>query len=455
MIGTDRKTLRPWIVARPALTEALDRAPARFTIAPADRFDPLRVASSPFIDAVERLDATIFEPRGLATPRWALFDCAALPGMLFGLGRPASVTGAGAAARAGAGGRLEPRSLLAAIPRVGGARWHVYTLASALGDDLDAATMGLGLEVLRALAVGEGAGALRRGGPGRGKSGGGGETLGPADELLGRLVPFVVAPPENLPFLELSPFGVHIAEDARIDPAGEGSRPFLDLLARLDALTFGPEGMPMPRWLFLDGAAIPGAIVGLARRADDLSDKLRAMFEVPAGYRGLVPLSMYIAVPAAEEGAWVGHNLASVAEQVPEEGLAGLGRVTKALALKVYTSRAQIGATQWASRALHVHARMGALELLSAWTPAHGGDPTLTYRVALDDAALRSLAGDPAAELARPEPSLWLDSEDRAAMIDLEQRIERGERFCITGAPRSIGPHRQSVPVARIEGRSG
>jgi hypothetical protein len=35
---------------------------------------------------------------------------------------------------------------------------------------------------------------------------------------------------------------------------------------------------------------------------------------------------------------------------------------------------------------------MGPLALLTAWTPAHAEAPSLTYRVDLDDAALRSLA---------------------------------------------------------------
>ena len=40
-------------------------------------------------------------------------------------------------------------------------------------------------------------------------------------------------------------------------------------LVRLDRLTFGTEGMPMPRWLFVDGAGLPGGIAGLGRTCSD------------------------------------------------------------------------------------------------------------------------------------------------------------------------------------------
>ena len=34
------------------------------------------------------------------------------------------------------------------------------------------------------------------------------------------------------------------------------------LLEQLDALTFGPEGMPMPLWVFYNASELPGGIVG-------------------------------------------------------------------------------------------------------------------------------------------------------------------------------------------------
>lgn len=270
------------------------------------------------------------------------------------------------------------------------------------------------------------------------------------ERLLRDLVPYVVATPDHLPHLDMEPFGLTISDRARIDPLRTTSETFLTLLSRLDAITFGPEGMPMARWLFVDGSELPGGIVGLAREATSMDAEARALLRVPDGYDGLVPLAQYIAVPTLERGAWVGHNLASAAEQLPGRGLEGLGRLTKAIGLAVYRATAQIGATQWASRALHVHARMGPLALISAWTPSHADPATLTYRATLDLPTLRHLADDPRGRIDHLEPTAWIDSEDTEAMKSLQRRIESGERFSIVGAPVTTAPHQQRVPIAAI-----
>jgi hypothetical protein len=265
--------------------------------------------------------------------------------------------------------------------------------------------------------------------------------------LLDRLEPFVVARPASLTRMNLRPFGVPVAEGARIDPLHRRAAPLLDRLARLDAVAFGPSGMSMPRWVFYDCAELPGGIVGLGARAGRASSDARAMLEVPEGYSDIVPYAMYIAIPTLEPGVWVGHNLATVAGRVEGVALRGLGGLTKALALKVFGASAQIGVTQWSSPALHVHARLGPLELLTAWTPAHSEPASLTYRAAVDDQALRSLARDPSGSVERPPADAWIDSADHAALRALQDRIEGGERLRVVGPPRPFGAGRQLVPI--------
>ena len=564
--------LVPYVMATPAVQAALHLDVA---VAPEHRIDPMRTASSPFMDSVQRLDALLYGAQGLTAPRWALYDCAGLPGVVIGYGEPARALSAEARARLGAPEAQEglvPVSMMIAIPMLGDRRWLVYGLGAARGSidfpRLQGLTLALGLRALaareitatvqwgtselaafaglapvrvlaawlpahdlpatavlrfRPRAPGErGAldasapitlfdsadtGALRalqrdieqglattiaasfsddgaacrvplqraaapapsasrqdapRASPSRqdaprasaattsaAQRGGGGITLHPRNErLLRDLVPYVVATPDNLARLDLAPFGLVVPEEGRVDPLHTRSETFLTLLSRLDAITFGPEGMPMARWLFVDGSELPGGIVGLARAAGDLDAEARALLRVPETYAGLVPLAQYIAVPTLDPAVWVGHNLASAAEQLPGRGLEGLGRLAKALALAVYRASAQIGATQWASRALHVHARMGPLALLSAWTPSHADAATLTYRARTDATTLRHLAGDPAGSVAHPPPDMWIDSEDTAAMQALQVRIEAGERFWIAGAPETTAPHHQRVPVA-------
>lgn len=268
--------------------------------------------------------------------------------------------------------------------------------------------------------------------------------------LLAELVPFVVATPENRVHLDLSPFGRNVAKDHVYDPLQTDVAPFLELLRNLDALTFGPEGMPMPRWVFVDGAELPGGIAGYACRAERASLGVLDLMKPPGGYAGLIPLSMFIAIPTHEQGTWLGHNLASLSPQIPQAGYAGLGGLTKATGLSVYRASRQIGVTQWASRALHIHTRMGPLELLTAWTPAHSEAWSLTYRVQLERETLLHLARDPRGTIARPTPEEFIDSADHTAMQALQDRIEAGERWHIVGAPQAIEPGRQRVPIARM-----
>ncbi|MCB9651722.1 MAG: hypothetical protein H6730_34770 [Deltaproteobacteria bacterium] len=268
--------------------------------------------------------------------------------------------------------------------------------------------------------------------------------------LLQGLLPYVVVTPENRPHFDLAPFGLAIAEAHVIDPLHTGSAPFLERLETLDGATFGPEGMPMPRWVFFDGAELPGGIVGLARPAENLSARARTLFKLPTDAAGLVPLSMFIAIPTFEPGEWMGHNLASLGPMLPDAGLKGLASYTKALGLAVFRARKQIGVTQWNSTALAVHTRLGPLELLSAWTPAHSEPWSLTYRVTITEAALRSLAREPEAELPRPEPERWVHSDDHATMKALQVEIEAGARYVITGRPRILDHEHLEVPVARV-----
>src|SRR5262245_11998489 len=89
-----REGLVPYVIAAPATLRRLDRSPLGLSIEPENVVDPTRTRGAPLLDAVHRLDALVFGPRGLATPRWALYDCAELPGVVAGLsraGEPASL----------------------------------------------------------------------------------------------------------------------------------------------------------------------------------------------------------------------------------------------------------------------------------------------------------------------------------------------------------------------------
>jgi len=63
--------------------------------------------------------------------------------------------------------------------------------------------------------------------------------------------------------MEKRPLGTPISEKFWFDPTRTGSQLFIDHLDQLDADTFGPLGMRMPRWALYDCAALPGAIIGM------------------------------------------------------------------------------------------------------------------------------------------------------------------------------------------------
>jgi hypothetical protein len=271
-------------------------------------------------------------------------------------------------------------------------------------------------------------------------------------ELLSRLVPFAVATDPVRERLDLQPFGQTIAPDHLFDPLHGGSAFLLERLGALDRATFGPGEMAMPRWILLDGAGLSGAIIGLALDAKHASAGARELLGIESSQAGPLPYSMYIAIPSFEADTWVGHNLASLAARRPAgENLRGLGSLTKALALRALGASRQLGAAQWDSVALKVHTRMGPLQLLTAWTPAHTKPATFTYRAQIDEDCLRHLAGDPGGRVSRPEAEEHLRTDDHQAMQALQRRIESGERWCIAGPPETRGAGAPRVPLARME----
>lgn len=278
-------------------------------------------------------------------------------------------------------------------------------------------------------------------------------------EIAG-LVPFAVAPRWSRPFLDFSPLGVPIEPAHIFDPLRRDSAPFLTRLERLDALTFGPEGMPMPRWLFFDGAEMPAGLFGFAKPMEQLSPRARALFQEGEHATGLCPFAMYIAVPMLEAGSFMGHNLASVNRSLPEEGLRGLASATKAVGIAFLRARRVYGATQWRSGALGVHSRFGALELVTAFTPAHSNPHTLTYRFDVTQARLRAAALGTLATRLRPTAppgdragltaERWLDADDEAAMRALHEEVRAGLRWAIAGPPR-VRAERCHVPLIRLD----
>jgi hypothetical protein len=96
-------------------------------------FDPLAVRSGPFLTILQRLDELTFGPIGMTMPRWVFYDCAEVPGGIFGFSRPAAEVPEWVLralhVEPGYDGPV-PLSMVVAIPMLRAGCWHTYTVCS-------------------------------------------------------------------------------------------------------------------------------------------------------------------------------------------------------------------------------------------------------------------------------------------------------------------------------------
>jgi hypothetical protein len=259
--------------------------------------------------------------------------------------------------------------------------------------------------------------------------------------ILDSCEPFLVSYPGNYPALDLAPYGVCITEERRYSATTLRSREVIDGLHRLDAATFGDQQMLMPRWVLFDCGEFPGIVFGFGRRAAALPARARAHYQVEGKHKDevFVPLSMWVAIRCAEEGAWFGHNLSSANVVLDAaDAIAGLATITKILGVKLTRATKQYGATQWDSTSIGLHLRLGDMQLLSAFTPAHTHPETFAYLIDVDDTILtRSLRPGFRAMTKAGERTLAADDGD--GIGKLHDDLERGERWALIRCERRDG----------------
>lgn len=114
--------VQPYAVARPELAARGSH--------PLLAIDPTRSAHAPFLHRLERLDRSIYAPSGMATPRWALYDCAELPGTIYGACARAEALPREAclALESQPDDRPLPLTAVVAIPTVEADHWLVYAV---------------------------------------------------------------------------------------------------------------------------------------------------------------------------------------------------------------------------------------------------------------------------------------------------------------------------------------
>jgi len=135
--------LEPYAVARSELAEH-----GRYGLV---HVDPTRISSVPFLRSLERLDRLVYSPSGMVTPRWALYDCAELPGAVFGLSARVERLPEEARRALTASGQkgYVPLNAVVAIPMLEADHWLVYAVCG-LGEAMFMGFPDLRAETLRA-----------------------------------------------------------------------------------------------------------------------------------------------------------------------------------------------------------------------------------------------------------------------------------------------------------------
>lgn len=267
------------------------------------------------------------------------------------------------------------------------------------------------------------------------------EELAPKyQKILATCEPYLVTYPGNHGALDLRPFGLEIAPERIYDPTTMRSREVIDGLHHLDAFSFGGQEMLMPRWVLFDCGEFPGIVFGFGRRASELGDELRRAYDVigPTFNDVFVPLSMWVAIRCAEDGAWFGHNLSSSNYVAQTEPLSGLGTITKSYGIALTQAAKQYGATQWSSTSINLHLAVGDMALLNAYTPAHTHVETFTYLIR---ASYERISAPLRPGWRRPTDGgdRYVDSDDPGAIRALQDEIEQGARLQLHRVERKPG----------------
>jgi hypothetical protein len=268
--------------------------------------------------------------------------------------------------------------------------------------------------------------------------------LSPYARTLETCEPYLVARPPVLSAIDRRPLGIEIPSANLFDPQHTSGRTFIHLVKRLDALTFGPMGLTMPDWVFYDCAVMPGAVFGFARPAGAVHPWVRRVLEVPDGYDGLVPLSLFIAIPMAHRQATLVYTLCSVNQAAPGSAPEGLWRLTLAGGTAALGRDEIVGTVQWRSPRLGLFSGLGPLELLTAWTPAHDNPTTCTFRCKVDDEARHRLLLADIRDIG--DVQRYLDADDHESMRALQAEIEAGRYVAIAG-PAEVRGSETRIPL--------
>ena len=255
--------------------------------------------------------------------------------------------------------------------------------------------------------------------------------------LLDQCVPYVIARDAVIPTLDMAPLGIGVDDAHVFDPMKASSGAFIDLVKRLDDITYGPLALSMPSWVLYDCAVMPGVVFGFGRPTHTVEPWVKTVLQISDDYEGLIPMSILIAIPRVDRRSVLVYTLCSINQVAAGAAPEGLWRLTLAAGTRSVGCQEMMATCQWRGPQLGLFAGMGPLELVTAWTPAHDNPTTCTFRVRTDSSAqARLLRGD----VTGPEGiHRYLDADDINAMQGLQAEIERGLNIAVVGPAETRG----------------
>jgi hypothetical protein len=248
------------------------------------------------------------------------------------------------------------------------------------------------------------------------------------------LVPYVATSKSYLDHFDFSLFGGQPVIKLLENPA---DRNFHEAYLVSNSLAFGNPSLKMPNWVYIDCVLMQTAVVGFAVPVNKAPASLIDFYEkdpwVDAHMLDYIPVSGQIAAMGADGKRFVGYSLFSLRRQIEQFNVHKIAHKTKYAALSVLRAEAAenfIGISQYDNRALTTHTRFGAKMYIEQTTsPLHPlRDMSFTYcmKVELNEERILGDLQDMSGQC-----DFWLRADDTSKKIEMQERINAGERFYI------------------------
>jgi hypothetical protein len=253
---------------------------------------------------------------------------------------------------------------------------------------------------------------------------------------------YAVSTAEVLAELDLIPFGIRVEPvDFRVAEFGYRGGTYsvqsmLDLFIVANAMSFGERELGMPKWVMVDLALMPSAMVLAVASKNHVKELSETQANAPAllnlldraselGYEGPLPVAGYAAAATPTRGRWVGWSVWSLVSGQ------NLGYSLKRLALASYRATRQVGVTQFDHiEALYLHPKFGKLRITCAKLGAHPAPHTFSYEVDLRFLPNDGSPADPA-QMPAPNSQIVVDDDLDGQLTAVQTAIERGEEYYV------------------------